>query len=92
MTYKIKKYSYDQAQKLGVEIKPSTNKQKKIDVFKDGKKLASIGAIEYPDYPTWIQIEGKQYAEQRRKLYKIRHQKTREKVGSTSWWSDNILW
>ena len=45
MSYKITNYSYNQAKKLNVEIKPSTNKKKKIDVFKDNKKIASIGAI-----------------------------------------------
>ena len=31
MPYNIKQYTYDQAKKLGVEIKHSTNKTKKID-------------------------------------------------------------
>ena len=31
--YEISKYSFDQAKKLGVKIKPSTRKGKKIDVF-----------------------------------------------------------
>ena len=31
------------AAKIGVTIKPSTRKNKKIDVFKDNKKVASIG-------------------------------------------------
>ena len=42
--YRIKKLQYKKAKALGVEIKPSTKKGKKIDVFKDGKKVASIGA------------------------------------------------
>ena len=42
--YEITSYSKQQAQRLGVTIKPSTNKKKKIDVFKDGDKIASIGA------------------------------------------------
>ena len=35
MVYQIKPYSYEQAKKLNVEIKPSTRKDKKIDVYKD---------------------------------------------------------
>ena len=54
MTYKITDYSYQQAKKLNVEIKPSSNKKKKIDVFKNDKKIASIGSISYNDYPTFI--------------------------------------
>ena len=51
MPYKITDYSYNQAKKLNVQIKPSTNKKKKIDVYKDNKKIASIGGIGYYDYP-----------------------------------------
>ena len=40
MDYKIKNYTKVQANKLGVIVKPSTLKNKKIDVFKSGKKIA----------------------------------------------------
>ena len=36
--YQITKYSFDQAKKIGVTIKPSKLKNKKIDIFKDEKK------------------------------------------------------
>jgi hypothetical protein len=40
MTYVIKKYSFDKAKRLGVEIVPSTVKNKKIDVYNvDGIKM-----------------------------------------------------
>ncbi len=45
--YKITKYSYQQAKQLNVEIKPSSNKKKKIDVFKGDQKIASIGDMNY---------------------------------------------
>ncbi len=41
--FKITQYHKDQAARLGITIKPSTRKNKKIDVFKDNKKVASIG-------------------------------------------------
>ena len=66
MPYHITKYSYDQAKKLNVEIKPSTNKKKKIDVFKNDKKIASIGAIGYLDYPNFIKKNGLEYANQKK--------------------------
>jgi hypothetical protein len=60
MSYKIKKYSYERAKKLGVSIKPSKTKGKKIDVFnKEGEKLASIGAEGMNDYPTYKAKERK---------------------------------
>jgi len=87
--YQITDYSYRQAKILGVEIKPSTNKTKKIDVFKYGKKIASIGAIGYKDYPTFIKEKGKAYADERRRLYHIRHAKDKSLNG---YYAKKILW
>jgi hypothetical protein len=92
MSYNIKKYTYKQAKKLGVKVKPSTRKGKKIDVYKGDKKVASVGAIGYDDYPTHIQKKGKKYADERRKLYKNRHQKDRIKKGSAGYYADKLLW
>jgi hypothetical protein len=97
MGYVIKKYTRSQARKLGVTVKPSTRKGKKIDVFKDGKKIASVGAIGYDDYPTFMKKERegkveKGTAERRRKLYKIRHRKDRNVKGSPGYYADKLLW
>lgn len=92
MPYEIKEYSKIKASKLGVDIKPSKSKGKKIDVFKEGKKITSIGATGYKDYPTYVNEKGKAYADERRKLYKERHQKDRTKYGSRGWYADKILW
>jgi hypothetical protein len=92
MSYNIKKYTYKQAKKLGVKVKASTRKGKKIDVYKGDKKVASVGAIGYDDYPTHIQKKGKKYADERRKLYKNRHQKDRIKKGSAGYYADKLLW
>ena len=45
MPYIIKSYTKTQARKLGVVVKPSKVKGKKIDVFKNGQKIASVGAL-----------------------------------------------
>ena len=95
--YTITKYSFDKAKALGVTIKPSESKNKKIDIFKNGKKVASVGGVKkdgtyYKDFPTYIKTEGKEKADKRRKLYKIRHNKTRKIIGSNSYYSDQILW
>lgn len=97
MAYKIRTYSKAQAQKLGVDIKPSKTKGKKIDVFKAGKKVASIGAAGMNDYPTYKELEKKKKvkegtAEKRRKLYKTRHESDRKKVGTNGYYADKILW
>ena len=82
MTYKITNYTKDKAKKLGVEVKVSKVKGKKLDVFKDGKKIASVGALGYSDYPTYIKDKGKDYADKRRTLYKIRHKKDKDVKGT----------
>lgn len=98
MAYKILPYSYRQARKLGVSIKPSANPKKKIDVFdKRGNKIASIGAKGYYDFPTYAKLEmqGKfpeGYASKRRRLYKIRHAKTIDKQNKNAYFANEILW
>lgn len=83
--YQITQYSLDKAKKLGVEIKPSKLKNKKIDVFKDGKKVASIGDIRYTDFATTGNKE-------QRRLYRIRHKKEKDKIGTPGFYAYNILW
>ena len=92
MTYQITDYSFKQASKLGVQIKPSKNKNKKIDVFREGKKVSSIGATGYSDYPTYTKTKGKAYADKRRELYKLRTAKNSAVVGSNAFYADKILW
>jgi len=92
MGYKITNYSLNKARQLNVTIRPSGNKKKKIDVIKDGKVIASIGAKGFSDYPTYIEENGKAYADQRRKLYKIRHAKDLSNKKGNGFWSSNILW
>ena len=88
--YKIKKYSYDQAKKLNVDIKPSTRKNKKIDVYKDDVYICSIGDINYNDYPSYLLID-KELAEKRRMLYHQRHKKDNI-INTKGYYSLNILW
>ena len=90
--YHITEYTYKQAKKIGVTVKPSTVKDKKIDVFRKGEKIASVGALGYKDYPTFIKEKGIEYAKNRRKLYKIRHEKDRNVKFSAGWYADNLLW
>jgi len=91
MPYKIKQYTYDQANKLNVEIMPAKNPKKKIDVYKNGINIASVGASGYSDYPTYLQQNPKQ-AEAKRKAYKARHEKDRHKQGSNGFYADKLLW
>jgi hypothetical protein len=90
--YTIKNYTYKRAKRLRLQVKPSTNKTKKIDVYKNHKKIASIGANGMNDYPTYIQKRGIKYAKTRRRLYKKRHEKDRHIKWSNGWLADKLLW
>lgn len=91
--YQITPYTYQQSRKLKVTVKPSTNKTKKIDVYnRKGYKVASVGAYGMMDYPTYIKHKGKKYAQTRRRLYKIRHNKDRKERGTAGWYADKLLW
>ena len=57
-----------------------------------GEKIASIGASGYEDYPTYIKTHGKEYAEKRRALYKIRHNNDRKIKWSNGYLADKLLW
>lgn len=87
--YKIKPRQESNAKKLGVIIKPSSNKLKKLDVFEkspDGKAgdlLAQIGGryqdgVWYGDYASYKEKPKDRYgndidADERRLLYLKRH-------------------
>ena len=87
--YKIKPRQKRNADRLGVIIKPSQNKMKKLDVFKKNKEgkatelLAQIGGryydgVWYGDYATFLQNPKDRYgnevdADERRRLYLKRH-------------------
>lgn len=90
--YVITDYTREKARALGVTVRKSSNPQKKIDVFKDGKKVASVGGAGYKDYPTYLREDGVKVAEEKRRLYKLRHEKDRKVVGSPGWYADNLLW
>ncbi len=92
MAYNIKTYTKQKARELGVSVKPSTRKGKKIDVFKGGKKVASVGALGYKDYPTFKADEGKAFADKKRQAYKARHEKDRHRAGSPGYYADKLLW
>jgi hypothetical protein len=92
MPYTITNYTYKQAKKLGVQVKPSTNKTKKIDVYKKGRKIASVGAYGMNDFPTFIKKRGLKYAKTKRRLYKMRHERDRHVIGSRGYYADKLLW
>jgi hypothetical protein len=92
MSYKITPYTYKQAHRYGVNVVPSKNKTKKIDIIKNGRVVASVGAKGMNDFPTYMKKCGRKYANTRRRLYKIRHNNDRKTRGTRGWWADKLLW
>jgi hypothetical protein len=92
MAYKPTKRQLMNAQKLGVMIAPSSNLRKKLDVYRNGKKISEIGQAGYLDYDGYIRTEGVTYANERRRLYKLRHEKDRHRKGTAGYYADKILW
>jgi len=90
--YIISEYTFNKAKKLNVEVNPSKNKLKKLDVYKDGVFLFSIGAYGYFDYPTYIKKFGKKYANERRRLYMMRHANNIKIKNSPGWYASELLW
>lgn len=87
--YEITDYTKKKAKQLGVTVKPSSNRKKKIDVFKNSEKIASVGATGYSDYPHYIKSHGKAYADNRRALYRMRHKKDN---GTNGYFANQLLW
>ena len=68
----ISNYTHEQAKRLGVSVKPSRKIDKKLDVFRGGEFIGSIGSKGMGDFPTYLRTKGKKYANERRRLYHIR--------------------
>ena len=102
MAYSITTYTKNRARQLGVIVKSSTNKGKKLDVFKKVKhkttgemkllKVASIGALGMNDYPTFMKTKGLEFANKRRKAYRSRMAKNIAVVGSAGYYAGKLLW
>ena len=105
--YKIKQYSLDKIQELNKKldtdafsIKLSKNPLKKLDVYLYDKVIASVGAIKkngiaYLDYPSYIDTMGKEYADNRRRLYYERHKNEptiKDGEVSNSFWAKYLIW
>ena len=83
----------------GYEFIKSNKKNKKYDVYKNGRFLASFGAIKNNGIP-YEQFNDKiglysaynHYDEKRRENYKKRHHKDINKKDSAGWFAYNYLW
>lgn len=71
MPFEITPEMYQEAENLRIEIKPSQNKRKLIDVYRNGDFYCSIGATNFRYYNQLQEEEGVAYAQMKRE--KILH-------------------
>jgi hypothetical protein len=92
--YDIQPYTYNQAETLGVIVKPSTKANKKIDVFdkRDNQYITSVGDLRYGDYPTYIKHYGQEYADKRKTAFHKRFKTKEIKPYSNIYYSSTLLW
>jgi len=90
--YSISKKQYDLAKDIDVIIKPSQKENKKIDIYgNDGVYHTSIGDLRYFDYFSYLERNGKAFANNRRRLYDLRTKKGLS-IGSRNWFARVLLW
>ena len=87
--YVIKEYSRQKAREHGVQIRISSRKGKKIDVYKNGKFVTAIGALGMSDYPTYVKSHGRIYADKRRRAY---HARSKGNIGPAGFYARRLLW
>ena len=92
MLYIITDYTLKRAKQMKVTVQLSETKNKKIDVFKNGVKIASIGDLRYKDFPNYVMENGIEFAKKRKRLYYIRHKKDIEKLNSNGFYAAKLLW
>jgi hypothetical protein len=103
MVYKILKGTYKRAKELGVKIFPSDNPKKKIEVYDwNGVFITYIGDAKYLDFHYYMEMEKQGllpegYAEDRKRLYHLRHRNEPKKLGdeylgSAAYYAKELLW
>lgn len=97
MSYPINAEIKRRAKAMGITVKASKNKDKKLDAYKDNVFQNSFGAKGYKDYHLYKKEDGVSVANQKRKQYKQRHEKDRHvkyRNGklTSGWLADKLLW
>ena len=87
--YEISPRTYKVAKQYGLQIQSSTKKNKKIDVYKQGEYVASIGDSRFKYFHIYLKEQGEAYANERARLYYGRHQKVsmKEQLAKLLLWS-----
>jgi hypothetical protein len=70
--YEISPATYKAAKQYNLDIFPSKKLNKKIDVYRGGLYVGSVGDIRYKDYHIYLKENGKEFANERRRLFHLR--------------------
>ena len=92
MPYIITDYTLKRAKQMQVTVQLSQKKNKKIDVLKNGVRIATIGDSRYKDFPTYVIENGIEFANNRKMLYYMRNKKNIEKINSNGFYAAKLLW
>ena len=92
MPYIITDYTLQRAKQMKVTVQLSQQKNKKIDVLKNGVRIATIGDSRYKDFPTYVIENGIEFANNRKRLYYMRHKKDIENLNSNGFYAAKLLW
>ena len=93
-------YTRQRAERLGLQVRASNKDDKKIDVLRGKKVVASVGASGHGDYPTYRQLEKKGsvpvgMAEKSKEAYHARHgvhPKRRDGEYTPGFLAGQLLW
>ena len=91
--YEIQPRTKQIAKKLGLIVFPSENPKYKIEIYdRNGLFLFYGGHPDFSDYPTYLKTHGKEFADERKRLYRIRHKKELDDFCSRGWIVAKLLW
>lgn len=91
--YVILPRTFKKAKENNVIIKASNRAKKKIDIYdKQGYYITSVGNTDYLDYAYYLKFSGKKIADERKRLYELRHKKNIKIKGSAGYYAFIILW
>ena len=97
MPYTITDAIRKKASAIDVTLKPSKNPTKKLDAYKNGIFQCSFGQLGYKDYQLYLKNDGIEVANDKRRLYRVRHAKDRKIMYrdgklTAGYLADKILW
>jgi len=95
--YRITERTRAKATELGLDVKPSRKKGWKMDVYRKGFIVASVGKVDELDYVTALEMEDegklrKGTAEKWREYYTLKNMCQELIYGTPIYYEYNLLW